>query len=276
MFKITHSFHPYSGKQFEIATWQRNWTEDRIYFKDNQQRLRSVPTSWTDLVVEDPSIQRSTKRGLNYDENSGGFIANGQELISREHTWSPRFFGAKFETAFTRYQYARDDTTEVASWLGTTREGIKYYYGSTEASRQQFEAGVFKWYVDRIEDTNGNYVVYNYEKDHGTVYLKSITYSHHAHKDPMYMVMLHYDDQEGDQRTVSYETHYPTKKRWRLGAIDIIYGTSAEPVRKYQFYYDDWCTPGVCGDDTIGLSFLTAIEQIEFREISGTYAVNLR
>jgi hypothetical protein len=55
-FRITHPFHPYTGKQFQIVAWQRNWSEDRVYFKDDKQRLKSVPTGWTDLVVDDPVV----------------------------------------------------------------------------------------------------------------------------------------------------------------------------------------------------------------------------
>ncbi|CAP41742.1 DUF5372 family protein [Bordetella petrii] len=31
-----------------------NWHEDRAFFHDCAGRVRSLPTSWTDLVAEDP------------------------------------------------------------------------------------------------------------------------------------------------------------------------------------------------------------------------------
>ena len=55
-FRIIHPFHPQTGKEFEIITWRRNWTENRVYFCDNRKRLRSVPEGWTDLVVDDPVV----------------------------------------------------------------------------------------------------------------------------------------------------------------------------------------------------------------------------
>ena len=39
-----------------MVTWRRNWSEDRIYFLDDEERLRSLPSQWTSLVPEDPAV----------------------------------------------------------------------------------------------------------------------------------------------------------------------------------------------------------------------------
>ena len=61
-FRITHPFHPSTGKEFEIVAWHHNWTEDRVYFHGGKNRLRSVPASWTNLVVDDPVVVLSNGR----------------------------------------------------------------------------------------------------------------------------------------------------------------------------------------------------------------------
>jgi hypothetical protein len=35
---------------------RQNWGEDRVYYHDADNRLRSLPTSWTSLVSVDPFL----------------------------------------------------------------------------------------------------------------------------------------------------------------------------------------------------------------------------
>ena len=39
-----------------MVTWRHNWSEDRVYFYDDEEKLRSVPSQWTSLVPEDPVV----------------------------------------------------------------------------------------------------------------------------------------------------------------------------------------------------------------------------
>ena len=41
------------GERLVVATRRQNWGEDRVMYFDARGRLRSVLTSWTDLVEED-------------------------------------------------------------------------------------------------------------------------------------------------------------------------------------------------------------------------------
>ena len=54
-FRITHPFHPLTGREFDVVTWRHNWSEDRVYFHGAEKKLRSVPSQWTSLVSEDPA-----------------------------------------------------------------------------------------------------------------------------------------------------------------------------------------------------------------------------
>ena len=45
-----------------MVTWRRNWREDRVYFHDEERKLRSVPSQWTSLVCEDPVVVVSAGR----------------------------------------------------------------------------------------------------------------------------------------------------------------------------------------------------------------------
>lgn len=55
-FRITHPFHPFTGREFDVVTWRHNWSEDRVYFLDDEEKLRSLPSQWTSLVPEDPAM----------------------------------------------------------------------------------------------------------------------------------------------------------------------------------------------------------------------------
>ena len=55
-FRITHPFHPYAGREFGVVAWRCNWAEERVYFQDGQNRLRSVPSQWTNLASDDPVV----------------------------------------------------------------------------------------------------------------------------------------------------------------------------------------------------------------------------
>ncbi len=122
------------------------------------------------------SIQRSTKRGVTYSASDfvasiGGSMA---ELTPRSD-WGSGYYGATVEGALSKYRY----NTSTGGWEVTSRDGTKYYYGTTSASRQDFNGGshVFKWCLDRVVDVHGNYMTIVYAKDQGEIYLDSIFYT---------------------------------------------------------------------------------------------------
>jgi len=53
---VTHRFHPWCGRGYEFVARRRNWGEDRIYFRDEDGGLQSVPTGWTDMADVDPFV----------------------------------------------------------------------------------------------------------------------------------------------------------------------------------------------------------------------------
>lgn len=43
---------------------KQNWGEDRVMFRDETGRLRSLPLAWTDLMPPDPFVTVATGRVL--------------------------------------------------------------------------------------------------------------------------------------------------------------------------------------------------------------------
>jgi hypothetical protein len=42
------------GQEFEWVLRSQNWGEDRVWFHDATDHLRSLPASWTSVVAEHP------------------------------------------------------------------------------------------------------------------------------------------------------------------------------------------------------------------------------
>lgn len=51
--RITHPFHPLSGKQFDLVEHRYIFSESYVYFHDDRGHLREVPAVWTDFVKAD-------------------------------------------------------------------------------------------------------------------------------------------------------------------------------------------------------------------------------
>ncbi len=118
-------------------------------------------------------IQRSTKKGLSYTANQ--FIASVQGSVSEltaRPAWGEGHYENKIEGGFLNY-YLNNST---GGWEVTDKSGIKYYYGSTTASRQG-PPETYRWLLDRVQDLNGNYMIVSYQGSYGELYLSQIRYA---------------------------------------------------------------------------------------------------
>ena len=52
--RVTHRFHPLSGRDFEFVAHRQNWGEDRVHLHDEDGELFSLPAGWTDVAPADP------------------------------------------------------------------------------------------------------------------------------------------------------------------------------------------------------------------------------
>ncbi len=52
-FRITHPFHPLTGREFEALSRKEYSGEHRVCFVDKKGRQCEIPLSWTDLAPED-------------------------------------------------------------------------------------------------------------------------------------------------------------------------------------------------------------------------------
>jgi len=61
-FTVTHPFHPWCGRRFELIDCQRRWGQWRVYYLTAEGNTAFLPASWTDVGPKDPFIEQSQGR----------------------------------------------------------------------------------------------------------------------------------------------------------------------------------------------------------------------
>lgn len=62
--RVTHPFHPLSGRQFTCVGERYNRYGRRLLLQIDDKTVCSVPPQWTDLLAQDPEIVMGERRAL--------------------------------------------------------------------------------------------------------------------------------------------------------------------------------------------------------------------
>jgi hypothetical protein len=62
--RVTHPFHPLTGRQFACVGERCNRYGKRLLLRVDDVNVRSIPPQWTDLVSPDPEIAIGGHRAL--------------------------------------------------------------------------------------------------------------------------------------------------------------------------------------------------------------------
>ena len=52
------------GREFELVHYRQCWGEDRVFYPDEREVMRSLPARWTSAVADDPFVVISAGRSL--------------------------------------------------------------------------------------------------------------------------------------------------------------------------------------------------------------------
>jgi len=63
-FTITHPFHPWRGRRFELLECQRQWGQWRVYYLSKTGRRAFFAAAWTDAVPQDPFVEQARGRAV--------------------------------------------------------------------------------------------------------------------------------------------------------------------------------------------------------------------
>jgi hypothetical protein len=81
-------------------------------------------------------------------------------------------YQAKIESSFAKFFKETDD-----SWRVLNKDGTVLLFGKTTDSKEISTQGAYSWHLTKVQDTNGNYVEYQYTKDEGKSYIYRINYT---------------------------------------------------------------------------------------------------
>ncbi len=59
---MTHRFHPLFGRELDLVNKSHCWGEERVFYVDEAEHVRSLPARWTSVVADDPFVVMSAGR----------------------------------------------------------------------------------------------------------------------------------------------------------------------------------------------------------------------
>lgn len=61
---VTHPFHPWRGRRFELIDLRRRWGQWRVYYLTEQGHTAFLPASWTDAGPQDGFVEQAQGRAV--------------------------------------------------------------------------------------------------------------------------------------------------------------------------------------------------------------------
>src|SRR3989344_5464884 len=158
-------------------------------------------------------IERIARKGVDklYDGNDEYFTSSLSGELEKISTGN---YGPKVENGdFLKYQFSGN------IWTVTDKKGTVYTFGSASASLQDDATGtkIFKWMIQKIQDTNGNYVRYEYFKDAGQVYPSKIFYTGNGISDGIFEI--EFLRQARTDKAAMYGTGFSVTTNFRINEI---------------------------------------------------------
>src|SRR3989441_764446 len=183
--------------------------------------------------LEVGAIQRQTRFGVNYSGDDYSFRLAGvsTDLVSI----GSGEYRAKIEGGFSRVKKLTAGDGKPY-WEATDKKGTRYLFGQTAMTRQADPADankIFKWCLDRVEDTNGSYMTVTYFGDQGQGYLDHIDYTGNGSTQPTNTVKFYLEDRP--DAPPMYTTNFLVTTAKRLKTIDVL--ANGNRVRTYKLSY---------------------------------------
>lgn len=203
--------------------------------------------------VSVPGVQRKTAQGVPRYQGTDTFILSGTEdlvLVAEPASGITRY-QPRTEGLFARIERHLDDDNDY--WRVASKDGLVSIYG-TPGRRGNDPAAIadpdnrqhiFSWRLSETQDTFGNRIVYEYERDTGTteqhhwdqLYLRHIAYGNYTdgNRNDQFLVRIafHYEDRADPFS--SQRAGFEIRTRRRCTHITI--HTHADQERLYKTYH---------------------------------------
>ena len=189
-------------------------------------------TGWK---LEKGVIDRQSKNGVNYNGNDYVFRLSGinVDLVEKDG-----YYWSKFEGSFTRVEKRTDSSDGRPYFLATDKTGKTFRFGESPATRVADPNNankIFRWCLDRVEDTNGNYMTINYTLDQNQAYIDTIHYTGNVNTGfpTTNTVKFHLEDRPDD--TPFYAPEFPVTTAKRLKTVELRSNNNLVGVYKLQY-----------------------------------------
>jgi len=180
------------------------------------------------------NIARSTKRGVPSYGSTDQFILNhsggSQELVFDA---AQSIYREEVEGNFSKIEFSSN------VWTITDRQGTKFTFGGTSDSKQFDTAApnnVFKWYLNKVEDIQGNQMIVTYQKDNNQIYPYLINYTSNPSVSLSAFAEVEFQRENRLINYSSYESGFLIKTTKRISKI--IVRADGVMQREYVLAYD--------------------------------------
>lgn len=182
--------------------------------------------------LEQGVIERQTKSGLDYsgDEYVVRLAGLNAELVNIGGEYR-----AKVEGGFNRFQQLIGSDGK-GYWKVTDKTGKAFIFGATAATRladPNNSAAIFRWCLDRVEDTHGNYMTLSYSGDQGQGYLSRIDYTGNDSLTPTNAIKFYLEDRPDPSSM--YIANFGITTAKRLKTIEVT--ANGNVIRAYSLSY---------------------------------------
>lgn len=140
-------------------------------------------------------IYRSSVNGINYDDQDTFYSSLAGRLVynSTEDRYQSQ------TESFIIHKKSGTCGSGPCSWIATDKRGTKYFFGSSDNSRNKQGDSVFLWALDKLEDLNGNSYSVEYTKSNGNLYPEKITYNNR-------LILFTYESRDDYSSNYSFQT----------------------------------------------------------------------
>ncbi len=194
----------------------RGFYQPIVKLEYNSQFLTDMSPLGYGWGISIPYIERTNKLGVNalYSTTSSYFMSSISGELAQIGTSTK--FSAKIEKGdFIQYDFSNN------VWVATDKNGTKYTFGSTSSSRQDDPTNntrIYKWMLDKVEDTNGNITVYTYSKHLGVIYPLQINYTNTSSSSGLYKVKF---STSTTATSTSFQTGFKSERSYVVNAVSV-------------------------------------------------------
>ena len=219
----------YTKKPIEIVPGRGRYTPE-LFFSYNSTNATDRDISgygWT--IGEFFKIERINKNGSHTifpDDVFHSSIDGELVQVGSSNIYRPKVETGKFLT------YER----LASGWQVTDKEGTQFLLGTSVTGRAfniENSSEISQWWIEHVEDLNGNITSYSYFQDQGMVYPDTIQYTDHSSQAGIYKVRF---IRELTDEIIFCNQGFCARKKYRIASIET--SEREDLIRIYTLRYE--------------------------------------